>query len=305
MELRPEARLVAFAREHHGLYRSADALELGLSPYQIAARVRRGLADRVGKGVYRVAGAPESREQLVLAAVWRTHGVASHRCAAWFHGILDRGPPRPEVTVGARDAHELDGVIVHRSLDLGRSRVIRFDGIPVTSVARTLVDLGQVVGERQLESALHRAMHRGLLRLEDLVEEYRCLSRPGRHGAGPIGRLLRELDPGMAPAESELELQIVRVLRRASLPEPVRQFEVEVDCERFRLDLAYPDRMLFLEGDGFGVHGLRPAFENDRRRQNLLVLAGWRPLRFTWRQVRSTPWTVTEQVAGALGLRGS
>jgi very-short-patch-repair endonuclease len=88
------------------------------------------------------------------------------------------------------------------------------------------------------------------------------------------------------------------------LPEPVRQFDVTVQGERFRLDLAYPEQRLFLEGDGFGVHGTRSAFEDDRRRQNLLVLAGWRSLRFTWRQTRHEPGSVADQIARALEFRG-
>jgi very-short-patch-repair endonuclease len=301
----PEERLQGFARNHFGLYRTADAREAGLTQHQITGRVRRGLAERVGKGVYRVAGAPPSREQDVLAAVWRTNGIASHRTAAELHGLLDHGPDRPEVSVNRPGGHDLDGITVHRSSDLGRSTTTQIDGIPVTGVTRTLVDLGQVVGDRALEAAVHRALHRGLIRPEHLDAEYRRLSRRGRPGAGSMGRLLDELNLFDRPAESHLEVVILRIIRSAGLPEPVRQHPVSIDAERFRLDLAYPDQWVFLEGDGFGVHGMRSAFERDRQRQNLLVLAGWRPLRFTWRQATRTPWVVSSQVAGALRFLGS
>lgn len=300
----PELRLVRFARAHHGLYRMADARALGLSDKQISGRVRRGLSERVGPGVFRVAGGPESPDQRILAAVWRSGGVASHRTAAGLHGILDRPPGRPEVTVGPSAAHVRDGITIHRSRDLERSQVVEIRRIPLTAPARTLVDLGQVIGTRSLEAAVHRALHLGLLRLEDLVREYRVLSRPGRRGIGPIGEVLVGLVPGMGPAESRLEVVIIGIIRDAGLPQPVRQFVVTVQGERFRLDLAYPQHRLFLEGDGFGVHGTRSAFEDDRRRQNLLVLAGWRPLRFTWRQTRDDPWSVATQVAQALDVRG-
>lgn len=300
-----ESRLQKFARNHHGLYRTADARAAGLTQHQITARVRRGLAERVGKGVYRAAGAPPSRRQDLLAAVWRTNGVASHRSAAELLGLLDDGPDWPEVTVDRPGGHDLGGLTVHRSGDLTLSRTTDIDSIPVTGVCRTLVDLGQVVGGRRLESAVHRALHRGLIRPDDLLAEYQALSRRGRPGVGPMGRLLQDLNLSGRPAESHLEVAIIRIIRAAGLPEPVRQHVVVMAGEKFRLDLAYPDHMLFLEGDGFGVHGMRSAFERDRHRQNLLVVAGWRPLRFTWRQATRTPELVVSQVSGALQFLGS
>jgi hypothetical protein len=94
------------------------------------------------------------------------------------------------------------------------------------------------------------------------------------------------------------------VLRDHGLPEPVRQLPVTVGGRNLRLDLAYPDAMVFLEGDGFGVHGLDPGnFENDRGRQNLLVVAGWHPLRFTWRMLVHTPSLCARDVRSLLAKR--
>jgi len=86
--------------------------------------------------------------------------------------------------------------------------------------------------------------------------------------------LLVERDPTLAPAESDLETLLTKILREGGLPAPVRQHEVEIDGHSFRLDAAYPELMIFIEGDGFGVHSQRDPFETDRSRQNLLVLAG-------------------------------
>ena len=101
--------------------------------------------------------------------------------------------------------------------------------------------------------------------------------------------LLVERDPTLAPAESDLETLLFKILREAGLPAPVRQHVVEIDGHRFRLDAAYPELMIFIEGDGFGVHSPRGPFERDRWRQNLLVSAGWSPLRFTWRLTCAAP----------------
>lgn len=298
----PDESLLSFARAHHGLFRTSDALRCGLTPAQVRNRVRRGLVEPVGRGVYRVGGAPDGSRQRLLAGSWRVGGPASHRSAAELLGIRERPAPRPELSVPRRGAHEFGGLIVHRSGDLDRSLVVERSGIQVTGPARTLVDIGQVVSPAELERLLHRAVHLGIVRLRDVVEEYRALSRPGRRGAGPIGELLRLIAPGMAAAESVLEVLILRIIREAGLPEPVRQYEVVIEGRRLRLDFAYPDHLVFLEGDGFGAHGTRSAFENDRVRQNLLVVAGWRPLRFTWRQARFDAGTVAATVAAALGI---
>ena len=107
----------------------------------------------------------------------------------------------------------------------------------------------------------------------------------------------------MAPAESDLETLLSKILRDGGLPAPVRQFEVVVAGQRFRLDAAYPELMIFMEGDGFGVHSPRGSFERDRSRQNLLVVAGWLPLRFTWRRLCRSPEGVVNEVHAARILR--
>lgn len=301
----PDRRLVAFAAAHHGLFRRADALTAGLTRHQIRSRLDSGRFELVARGLYRMAGTPGTVDQQVLAAVWRSGGVASHRTAAWLHGIRERPPARPEVTVDRGSAHEFDGFLAHRSGDLDPTRVRLVRDLPVTSVPRTLVDLGQVVSRVELDRSVHRALHRGLVRLDHLVDEYRSLSKPGRRGCGPMGELLGRLAPDRAPVESELEFRILHLIRSAGLPEPVAQYVVVLDRVEYRLDFAYPEHRVFLEGDGFGVHGGREAFERDRVRQNRLILAGWRVLRFTWRQTIESPESVVAQVATILGIRGS
>ena len=294
-----------FASAHHGVYRAADAERLGLTRWQVTRRVEQGRATRRGKGIYVVTGAPQSKQQDLLVAVWRTGGVGSHRSAAHLLGMWELEPGEPEVTVPFGAAHEFDRTIVHRSRDLARSRTVLISGIPVTNPTRTLVDIGQVIAPADLEAMVHLALHRRLTHIDRLIAEYFSISRHGRQGAGPIGELLRTIDPSMGPAESKLELVLLDILDEQGLPPPVRQHVVHVDGEEFRLDVAYPAAMLFIEGDGFGVHGTRTAFEDDRRRQNLLVLAGWSPLRFTWRQLRQDPATVGAHVRRALRNRGA
>ncbi len=256
---------------------------------QIAYRVRQGRTERLGQNVYRFVSSVETPDQRILSAAWRTSGHASHRSGLFLAGLTDRNRGRPHTTVGPMSGHEFDDVVVHRSNDLQASDLTVVRNIPVTTPARTLVDVGLQVSELDLEKLVHRAVHRHLTTIEDLTDLYRRISRRGRHGAGPIGDVLAAYEASMAAAESDLEVVILRVLRDHGVPEPVRQLKVEIEDRRFRLDFAYPDHRVFLEGDGFGVHGGRGAFEDDRWRQNLLVVAGWWPLRVTWRQAHQRP----------------
>lgn len=297
----PDERLTRFALRHHGLVRTSDAARLGLSEQQLWRRVRSGRLERVGRGVVRIAGAPRTRHQEVLAATWLAGGPASHRTAAELVGLWhDRHPP--EVTVARAGVHELPGMVIHRSRDLDRARLVRRFGIRCTDVDRTLVDLGAVVPVRRVEQVLHDALVRRLTTLDAVTAEYLSLSRRGRHGCGPIGAVLRSVDPLVQEAESRLEVVLLAVIRDHGLPEPELQYEVTAGGRSFRLDVCYPAHRLFIEGDGFGVHGTRTAFEEDRWRQNLLVVDGWRVLRFTWRQLLQRPAEVAAHIRRGLEL---
>lgn len=294
-----DAALAEWASRHHGLYRASDALRFGLTRRQVGDRVTQGRSERLGGDVYRLAGSPKSPQQRLLSAAWRSGGPGSHLSSASVLGLIDREVHRPHVTVDSSAAHDLTDSVVHRSDDLRPSDIITIRGMPITNAARTLVDIGCMVRRSDLEKALHRALHRKLTTVEDLSALYRRISRRGRTGAGPIGELLQLYDGTMA-AESDLEVEILRLLEDHGVRPPQRQVVVNVEGQGFRLDLAYPDHKVFLEGDGFGVHGGRSAFEDDRWRQNLLVLNGWWPLRFTWRQATTRRAACADLVATKL-----
>ena len=127
------------------------------------------------------------------------------------------------------------------------------------------------------------------------------LSRPGRPGPAPLRRVLVRRPRGAPPTESELETRFLQVLRAAGVLQPVRQHRVKLpDGGSVRLDFAYPDKVLFIETDGYDPHRSRRAFVRDRRRENQVVLLGWKPLRFTWVDVVLRPEEVADEVATAL-----
>jgi very-short-patch-repair endonuclease len=217
-------------------------------------------------------------------------------------GLVDFAPSRPELTIGAT-ANNRGPFITHRSSDLISRDTTTVTGVLATNATRSLVDLGSVVDADILEAALERALLKRATTVDRLIRRFFQLARHGRPGIAALRSLLVDRDPTVAPAESDLETLLFKILRDGGLPAPARQFEVVVAGQRFRLDAAYPELLIFMEGDGFGVHSQRDPFEIDRSRQNVLVGAGWAPLRFTWRRLCRAPVGVVDEVRQARILR--
>jgi very-short-patch-repair endonuclease len=241
-----------------------------------------------------------STEQDLLVAAWTCGGPVSHLSAAWLAGLVD-DPVKPvHVSVAATASHRFADTVVHRCDDLDTIDRTRRRRIPTTTTERTLIDLAAVLEEEDLRTAVDRALRRGLTTPDRLSRRVRALARPGRAGAASARRVLAEIDEERAMSESELESALFALVVESGLPAPTPQHEVVIEGRRYRIDLCYPHLRLAIEVDGFGVHGSRAAFEADRARQNDLVLAGWRVLRFTWRQLRDDPAGVVAQLRAAI-----
>ncbi|HEX2272566.1 MAG TPA: type IV toxin-antitoxin system AbiEi family antitoxin domain-containing protein [Acidimicrobiales bacterium] len=282
-----ESQLRRLAARQHGLVSRSQVRALGLTARQVDRRTADGVLVAVRRGIYRVAGSPSSPEQALLAACMAagSGAVASHRSAAALWELRGVDWPRPELTVPIDRRPGVPGVTVHRSVMLGRPDVTRHRRIPVTTPARTLLDLGAVAPEL-VEPAMEDALFRSLVSLSSLR---RTLDRVGAHGRGGTAVLRDLVDQrarGTAPTESPLEDALVALLRKHRLPEPVRQHPVTVGGGRWlRLDLAYPAARLGIEADGRRWHSGRADFQADRERGNLLVARGWTVLRFGWDDV--------------------
>ncbi len=173
------------------------------------------------------------------------------------------------------------GVRSHRTVAFLACEHAVHRGIPVTTVARTLVDLSGRLSTAQLGRMADHAMRAGTLRLDDLRKSVTGLpSAPGRHPTR-IERVLQRRLAGYDPGDSGLEMRFARAIVGGGLPEPVLQHPVSVGTRRYRIDLAYPDGKIAIEIDGWEYHRSRSAFDDDRNRANDLVVAGWHVLRFT------------------------
>lgn len=256
---------------------------------------------RAAPGVFDVAPASVDPLRALHAAVLSSGGFASHASAAHLLGLVDEPPACPEILVENRTDPRA-GIVVHRTRHLPREDRTKVGTIACTSALRTLHDLAPEVHAEVLEDAVARAFTR---RLSSARRLHRYLDRSyaGRPGTHALRAAAERYVDRTQETQSFLEVIVDRAVRSRRIPTPVRQLRVRFPGRYFDLDLAWPDERVFVEADGYGSHASPRQFAHDRARQNLLVLHGWLPLRYTWRVARHQPELVEAQVVAALEAR--
>lgn len=198
--------------------------------------------------------------------------VLSYASAAAHWNVRQSAAARVDVTVPSTAGRlRRPGIRVHRSRRLAPEDVTVHEGIPVTSVARTLIDLADVLPKQALKRAIDEAEYHRLLDMTSLLAAVH--RNPGRRGA-------RVVALAQAPPErtrSGFERRFLAVLERHGIPRP----QVAAPVEGYEADFLWPERRLIVETDGFGAHRTRRAFEHDRRRDRRLSRAGYRTIRVT------------------------
>jgi putative AbiEi antitoxin of type IV toxin-antitoxin system/uncharacterized protein DUF559 len=273
----------------------------GLTASAVRNRVQAGRLTRLHRGVYAVGHAPLTGYGRTMAAVlaYGPRAAASHRTAAGVQGLRPDNRAATEISLPLQSARSRPGITAHASPTLRARDVTKRHGIPCTSVARTLLDLADVVSRRQLERAVQQAE---VLRVFDLAElEDVLLHANGRRGAAVLRGVLAELTDEPGITVSGLEDAFLALCRDAGLPAPAVNEWISVDAgPPLKADFLWRAQRLIVEVDGWTSHGTRSGFESDRRRDQRARRAGWDTLRFTRRQVlRDRPWVV-ETTAGML-----
>jgi very-short-patch-repair endonuclease len=216
--------------------------------------------------------------------------VLSHRSAAALWGLRSTSRADIDVTAPGRSRRGRAGITLHlvRRLEPGDRE--RHGGIPVTSVARTLLDLAEVVRPRARARAFEEAER---LRLLDLRAVGRLLERSnGRRGVGRLRRLAREYRDEPAPTRSDFERDFLDLCREHGLPRPTSN----VQLGEYEIDMLWSRQRLAVELDSRGFHQTRAAFERDRLRDADLQLAGYRVVRITHRRFTREPAAVAEML---------
>jgi hypothetical protein len=274
---------LTIASRQHGLVTSAQLREAGLSRRAVDVRRADGRLLEIRKGVMAVAGVAPTWEQSVMAAVLAAGegAVASHSTAGALWGLPKFDRDQLEVSTDRPDQRRLVGVLTHRTTSfLAAEHTVRL-GIPITSVARTLLDASGRLSVGELGTATDDALRRKILSLEELrLCAVALRAAPGRHPRKVQAILAKRL-PGYDPGESTLQMRFARGLVAHGCPEPALEFRVRLGKKKYRIDLAYPSAKIAIEIDSWEWHHTRTAFDGDRARANDLVVAGWTVLRFT------------------------
>jgi very-short-patch-repair endonuclease/predicted transcriptional regulator of viral defense system len=295
-----EAATARLAERQHGVVDVCQLTALGLGRAAVARRAAEGRLHRVHRGVYAVGHGRLTREGRWMAAVlaYGPKAVLSHRSAGALWGLRSDGRAKTDVSLPSRSARSRPGIDVHRSGTLTLADCTTQDGIPCTTLARTLLDLAEVVDHRGLERAIEQAE---VLRLFDLRAVEDVLERAnGRHGAAALRAVLAGLEEP-ALTDTELEERFLMLCRAASLPSPEVNEWLDIDdLPAVKADFLWRRQRLVIETDGWESHGTRQAFERDRRRDERLKLAGYDLLRFTRRRIVADPSGVTRTVAQLL-----
>lgn len=237
------------------------------------------------------------RHGLCLAAVFAAGAGAalSHASAAWLWGLLPGFPLPPEVTTPTR-GHKKPRARLHHSTILEAADLAVREGVPSTSIPRTLLDLASVPNERRLSNAIERAERLGHL---DIAAIDDILGRCGRHRGRRKLRLATAIYRDPAFSRSRAELLFLDLVKRAGLPRPA----LNAFIAGMEIDAYWEAERFAVEVDGWGAHRTRAAFERDPVRQEELKLAGIDSIRITARRIERHPGLVAERLNQLLTQR--
>lgn len=277
--------LAELASTQAGRVSRAQLVALGFGRRAIEHRLARGRLHRVHRGVYAVghtASAPASRAMAALLAAG-SDAVLSHDTAAAIWGLRREAGGPIDVTIPGREPSRHRELRVHRTERLEPPDVARHLGLPLTSPARTLLDIAGRLDERALRWAVEEGRVLGLVTADELADEVE--RHRGRRGVARLRRVLAQMGDAPLRTRSGGERRLVDLILAAGLPRP----RANARLHGWEVDLHWPHAALVVELDGFRYHGSREAFERDRRKDAALQARGLRVVRLSWRQVRDEP----------------
>lgn len=304
----PRCHLNEIGRSQRGLVTRADLRAAGVSRSQRRRLEGEGTLRVIGRQTFELGGFPGDVRRALLAACLDVDGVASHSTAAWLHGLAGFavGVP-PEVMVIRRPSVSRSPLAkVHSTTWLPADDLTEVDGIPCTTVARTLFALAGSVPRVPLDQArgaVDDAIRTG--RASDpwlwwRLEKLRCR---GRRGVANFEAILSARAGGEV-TESWLEREFLRILREARVDLPVCQARIEAaGAFVARVDFLYERLGIIVEVTGAIAHASPAQRASDARRRNRLGSAGYLVLEFTYEQVVGDPAAVVAEILAAMAAR--
>jgi predicted transcriptional regulator of viral defense system len=281
MHYTPDETLARMAGGQHGIVRVPDLRAAGLNSSAVAKRRRRGVLHLQYPGVYSLGHAVLSREGRWLAAVFAggMGAVLSHLCAAALWRLIRYVPAIPDVLV-RQGRRPVKGINFHQYRKLDPLDAMKYRGIPVTTVARTLVDLTDILDAEELANVIHEAQYRERFSLE---ATQRAMERAnGRKNLKRLEQAITDSLNGSAGTRSRNEREFLKLLETHKIPKPLvntKVLGIEVDCH-------WPQYNLVAEIDGPG-HARPRTQREDRAVDAALTAAGYTILRGTPQEVRA------------------
>jgi very-short-patch-repair endonuclease len=301
-----ERAVARIAARQHGVVTRRQLSACGLGDSTIGRWVSWGRLRLVHRRVFAVGGRRLDDHGRLLAAVFACAtarrgemaadrrlapavpigALASHRAAGFLHGLLDPLPGVIDVTCTGQAGRKIDGIRPHFVAFPVPHEGGLVAGIPCTSVARTLVDLASVLGDRSLREAVERAATQRAL---DIAAVEAVLARGRRRGSRRLRAILDEWRP-VAPLargskiRSPFEARLLPLLAARGVPLPAVNARVVVATRTLEVDLLWRAQRLVVEADSRRHHGIEAAFERDRHRDRELLDAGYAVIRVTPRQ---------------------
>jgi very-short-patch-repair endonuclease len=300
---RDDDRLVAqVARRQYGLVSLDQLAGVGIGRTAISIRLHTGRLHQVHAGVYSVGHKLLTRQGRWMAAVLATgpDAVLSHWSAAALWMIRPNSRSPVDVTTPHK-SRTWDGIKRHHKA-LPSDELTVHEGIPVTSVPRTIFDLAATEDVDTVAATLRESEHLNLwdrLSLPDLIDRYR-----GRRGVNRVRLALQRVsEEPSGRKRSKLEERFAPFLRRHHLPIPRFNDWILLGAKRYQVDCHWPGTNQIVELDGWEGHGTRSAFQDDRERDRRLKVAGYSVTRITWNQLRDEPEAIASDLRALLGKR--
>ncbi|HVV36073.1 MAG TPA: type IV toxin-antitoxin system AbiEi family antitoxin domain-containing protein [Acidimicrobiales bacterium] len=303
MDWEAESRLLAIAAMQLGLFTVTQALDAGVSRRTLRTRIGQGAWRRFRRGVFVVEGHPSTPAQAHMAAVLAT-GVdgtrSSHRAGAWLWAMTPY-EQTPEVTIPADVRLRWRDVRVHRTQTPLLPAEVR-KGVPVTTAAETLLDLGAVMSLQKVQLALDRGIANRVVTPMSALAELERRGKMGVRGTAALRHLLDDAGITGSHPPSVLEAKMRRLIDKAGLPQPRCELIVGEHGE-YRLDFSWPDLLLAVEVEGWLYHSSLAAFQANKTRRNRLSVAGYLIVEYTWAHVTRTPAGVVAELKKAYAGR--
>ena len=259
---------------------------VGLGSRGVSHRAGRSSLFRMHEQVYALHPPPYTWHQRFLAATYACgRGTfVSDTAAAWLLGATDSFPSLPIVTNHTGAGREIDGIEVHQRVVEPRD-VFKWRGIPCTRPERTALDCAASASIAELEELL-MALDSKKPRIDRHRLDQLVAQNPGRRGIRNLRFLIAD-DP--KETDSVSERRMLRICRRFGIPEPETQFPIRANGRDYRADFCWPDLRLVVEADSWRWHGGKLKNEDDRERDQDLILAGWIVVHFTRNQIALDP----------------